>query len=243
MIEMAIAMRANTQEIFNAGVKSACYHSLVESVGERWASMTGMTEPCVRYGAAHAIRVIRASQRLGETSLLIGSARDFCFLEGSRSQGAERLEKIRDPICFDSVMMVWRTIDAEYGEHQDFEFLLDCSGCHFDHVLKLSLDLADMILARRKQTLSRRLATRIPPHGSRVTTRSKNHRIERFPWFTAPADLLGTVMHQDESNAFVVKVDQHIDGCEDWDNEISYTEKEWGPTAFWDEWVLLKTDR
>lgn len=43
--------------------------------------------------------------------------------------------------------------------------------------------------------------------------------VERFPHFTAPAGSTGTITEV-LPDRFTVKMDDHIPGCEEWDNEI-----------------------
>lgn len=59
--------------------------------------------------------------------------------------------------------------------------------------------------------------------GTRVRTR---HAIDRYPHFLAPAGALGTVTSTpsaDPSGTLCVKMDEIIDGAEDWDNEIVWS--------------------
>jgi len=54
--------------------------------------------------------------------------------------------------------------------------------------------------------------------GQRVRLR---RNVERFPHFIAGAGLTGTVSYVDAAMVGV-KMDEHIDGCEEWDNEVMW---------------------
>lgn len=44
---------------------------------------------------------------------------------------------------------------------------------------------------------------------------------ERFPFFIAPKGGLGTVT-MDDQWIYAVKMDEPLDGCEEWDNEVCW---------------------
>jgi len=54
--------------------------------------------------------------------------------------------------------------------------------------------------------------------GQRVRLR---RNVERYPHFIAGAGLTGTVSYVDAAMVGV-KMDEHIDGCEEWDNEVMW---------------------
>lgn len=59
-----------------------------------------------------------------------------------------------------------------------------------------------------------------PVEGTRVRLRRD---VDRYPFFIAPEGATGTVV-ECSCDALLVKMDEHIDGCEEWDNEIMWTE-------------------
>jgi hypothetical protein len=60
--------------------------------------------------------------------------------------------------------------------------------------------------------------------GTRVRLR---HDVWRYPHFIAPMGATGTVVGHEDSQPWTVAVrmDEHLDGAEDWDNEVH-----WYPT-------------
>jgi hypothetical protein len=61
------------------------------------------------------------------------------------------------------------------------------------------------------------------PTGTRVTAR---YNIDRYPHFMVPKGATGTVIDRTDGRFwfFVVKLDQPLSGCEEWDHEIYYNE-------------------
>lgn len=57
------------------------------------------------------------------------------------------------------------------------------------------------------------------PIGSRVRLR---HDVDRFPHFVAPAGALGTVVDPPEPDGTAVRLDEIVEGADDWDNEIHW---------------------
>ncbi len=49
------------------------------------------------------------------------------------------------------------------------------------------------------------------------------HDVDRYPHFIAPEGATGTVVDIGDPMVFAVKLDVHIDGAEDWDNEIHWS--------------------
>jgi hypothetical protein len=45
--------------------------------------------------------------------------------------------------------------------------------------------------------------------------------VERFPHFTAPAGAVG-VITRSEAFSIALKLDDHLDGAEEWDNEVCW---------------------
>jgi len=222
----------------------ADYFSFAAQVAEGWGKYTGMSDPCVRYGAAHTLRIIRDYQRRGETTLLLRSVHDFLPNKHTKDQARiDRQDEVQDPLCFDVCMIVWRTIDEEYSDNPAYLFLHDCSSDHWHQVMAVVLDLVDLILARRLVRTVERMKN-IPPDGTRVETRSKVHGLDRYPHFIAPTHCTGTVKWWGETalDGIEVKVDQHIDGCEEWENAISYPEFGHDVPMFWDDWKLLEEE-
>lgn len=60
--------------------------------------------------------------------------------------------------------------------------------------------------------------------------------IERFPYFTADAGLLGTIVTV-EPDLFAVRLDKVISAAEDWDNELHWD----GPEDAVDDIELVNT--
>jgi len=59
-------------------------------------------------------------------------------------------------------------------------------------------------------------------HPFRIGTRVRlRHAVDRFPHFLAPAGGLGTVTQEEE--VLTVKLDEHLPGAEDWDNEVLWS--------------------
>lgn len=56
--------------------------------------------------------------------------------------------------------------------------------------------------------------------GTRVRLR---HSVDRYPHFLAPMGATGTVVVSEEQ-IFAVKMDETLEGCEEWDNEIVWYE-------------------
>jgi hypothetical protein len=59
--------------------------------------------------------------------------------------------------------------------------------------------------------------------GTRVRLR---HAVDRFPHFLVEAGALGTVSHTpggDPSGTLCVRMDEHVAGAEDWENEIVWS--------------------
>lgn len=61
-----------------------------------------------------------------------------------------------------------------------------------------------------------------PTVGTRVRMRRD---IDRYPHFMVAAGETGTVVTSDDQS-FGVKMDQHIVGCEEWENEVIWQEWE-----------------
>jgi hypothetical protein len=61
-----------------------------------------------------------------------------------------------------------------------------------------------------------------PPVGARVQLR---HAVDRYPHFLAPEGATGTVTEA-TADVYAVRMDTHLDGAEDWDNQIH-----WYPTS------------
>jgi hypothetical protein len=61
------------------------------------------------------------------------------------------------------------------------------------------------------------------PEGTRVRL---TESVERFPHFRVGAGGLGTVTENDPANTLCVKMDDPIPGCEDWDNEIVWSQED-----------------
>lgn len=57
-----------------------------------------------------------------------------------------------------------------------------------------------------------------PPVGARVRL---TEDAERFPHFIADKGAVGTVT-MDDDHLYAVKMDEHLDGCEEWDNEVCW---------------------
>lgn len=75
--------------------------------------------------------------------------------------------------------------------------------------------------------------------GSRVRLKQD---IERFPHFFVPAGATGTVSCADDDATFWVRMDEHIEGAECWDNEIHFSpEYEEGSPEDWLD--LMETER
>jgi hypothetical protein len=60
-----------------------------------------------------------------------------------------------------------------------------------------------------------------PPVDARVRLR---HDVDRYPHFLARAGATGTVTTDDD--VFTVRMDEHIDGAEEWDNEIVWSPRD-----------------
>jgi hypothetical protein len=60
------------------------------------------------------------------------------------------------------------------------------------------------------------------PSGTRVTAR---YNVDRYPHFLVPKGATGTVLDQGDG-LFVVKLDQPVAGCEEWDQEIYYADSD-----------------
>ena len=59
-------------------------------------------------------------------------------------------------------------------------------------------------------------------HPFRIGTRVRlRHAVDRYPHFLAPAGGLGTVTHEEE--VLAVKLDEHLPGAGDWDNEVHWS--------------------
>lgn len=68
---------------------------------------------------------------------------------------------------------------------------------------------------RRVGTLRKMTAL---PEGSRIELVDY---ADRFPFFLVPPGAKGTVTEVSD-NVVCIKMDEHIDGCEGWDNEVIY---------------------
>lgn len=64
------------------------------------------------------------------------------------------------------------------------------------------------------------MSTQFPPVGTRVTL---TQEIDRYPHFRLPPGMTGVVSLSDEGGIWV-KMDVYIEGAEDWDNEIQWSE-------------------
>lgn len=56
--------------------------------------------------------------------------------------------------------------------------------------------------------------------GDRVRLRRD---VERYPHFIARAGMTGTVVIADH-DTIAVRMDEHLDGCEEWDNEVIWSD-------------------
>jgi hypothetical protein len=50
--------------------------------------------------------------------------------------------------------------------------------------------------------------------------------VDRFPHFLAPSGTSGTVTYAEEHNIICLRMDEHLDGAEEWDNEIVWSADE-----------------
>lgn len=70
---------------------------------------------------------------------------------------------------------------------------------------------------------ARRMRER-PPRGSYEGIRMRLVRdVERWPFFVAPAGAVGTVTYADD-HTVCLRMDDHLPGAEEWDNEIVWSE-------------------
>ena len=78
---------------------------------------------------------------------------------------------------------------------------------------------------KEKETMASGNAPRIAT-GDRVRLTGD---VERYPHFIAKKGMTGIVLDTDASDypeAIAVKLDQHLDGCEEWDNTLLWQEEE-----------------
>ena len=69
--------------------------------------------------------------------------------------------------------------------------------------------------------MSRLFEIKPPPVGTRIKL---NGPVDRFPHFIAPKGATGTIVISD-TELVAARMDEKIDGCEEWDNEVC-----WYPT-------------
>lgn len=181
----------------------------------------------MRDAAAHMLRVYRDLRKTTKVTNYLTSIRFIA----DRDDGWDLLQ---DPVVF-----------HDLGVLKDAELLLEddplnaglafdtCSEAFHD-CIDMAMELVDLILIERSVRLVGVFAGRVPPDGMRVQCTSS---IDRYPHFLAEGPLTGTVV--DHGDMFVVKVDQHIEGCEEWDNEVSYCDL---VEHFWDEWAPITTE-
>jgi hypothetical protein len=65
--------------------------------------------------------------------------------------------------------------------------------------------------------------SRLPGIGTRVRLK---HAVDRYPHFLADAGMEGSVVHTpsgDPSGTFCVRMDETLEGAEEWDNEIVWS--------------------
>ena len=76
-----------------------------------------------------------------------------------------------------------------------------------------------------------------PMEGLRVCAATD---LDRYPHFVAPKDTIGRVV---EGDPFNVRMDTHIDGCEEWENELIYQsvwgDEEQGEPGLFEDWFPL----
>jgi hypothetical protein len=60
---------------------------------------------------------------------------------------------------------------------------------------------------------------KLPPIGARVRLRRD---VERYPHFIARAGMVGTVTEADADSGVSVKLDEHLDGAEEWENQVKW---------------------
>ena len=95
-------------------------------------------------------------------------------------------------------------------------------------------DLLSQVLGYRPdeetlERLRRSLADDDPPHLSDLTVGTRvrlRHAVDRFPHFLAPAGATGTVTSTptaDPAGTLCVRMDEIIEGAEEWENEIVWS--------------------
>lgn len=180
-----------------------------------------------RDAAAHMLRVYRQLKATADVTNYLTSIRFIA----DRDDG---LDALQDPVVFYGLGVLK---DAEKLLERDplnAGLAFDTCSEAFHECIDMAMELADLILVERSLRLQKKLDQRFPPDGLRVQSTGS---IDRYPHFLIDWSVTGTVVHH--GDMFVVKVDQHIDGCEDWENEISYP---YHPSQFWDEWSPITTE-
>jgi hypothetical protein len=180
-----------------------------------------------RDAAAHMLRVYRELRQTSHVTKYLTSIRFIA----DRDDGRDLLQ---DPVVFHDlgVLKDAEQIHERAGDSKNSGLAFDICSEAFHECIDMAMELVDLILIERSERLQEKFAGRTPPDGLRVQSKSA---IDRYPHFLAEGPLTGTVV--DHGDMFVVKVDQHIPGGEEWDNEVSYCDL---VEHFWDEWAPIK---
>jgi len=183
----------------------------------------------MRDAAAHMLRVYRELNATSEVTNYLTSIRFIA----DRDDGWDILQ---DPVVFNDlgVLKDAEQIHERAGDSKNSGMAFDVCSEGFHECIDMAMELTDLILIERSVRLQAKFAGRVPPDGLRVQCVSS---IDRYPHFLAHGPLTGTVV--DHGDMFVVKVDQYIEGCEEWENEVSYCDL---VEHFWDEWAPITTE-